>query len=136
MTRSSFPLECSADVPAVRTAGAIAMAATTVTQLATAVDHCQPRGADRGNASTNPFPDIVMTLLRRDESDVGVATRSPPGQATKYSPADQHAVLESLVLPYVGPGIGHAAREPVAQSREMGQKTHAPRERMRGCRHD
>ena len=82
-----------------RAAGAIAIAATTVTQLATAVDHCQPRGADRGIVPTNPFPDIVMTLLRRDESDVGFATRSPPAQATKYSPEDQHAVLESSCAP-------------------------------------
>src|SRR4051794_19990736 len=128
ITRSSFPLECNIEVPAVCTAGATAMAATTVTQLATAVDHCQPRGADRGNASTNPFPDIVIVLLRRDESDVGFATRSPPAQATKYSPEDQHAVLESPVLPYVGPGIGHAPRELVVQSGEMGKKAHRARE--------
>jgi hypothetical protein len=80
-------------------AGASAIAATTVTQLATAVDHCQPRGAAFGNVPTNPFPDIVIVLLRRDESDVGFATRSPPAQATKYSPEDQHAVLGSLLLP-------------------------------------
>lgn len=49
----------------------------------TAVVHCQPQGAMLGIAETNPFSDIVIVLLRRDEADVGFAIRSPPAQATK-----------------------------------------------------
>jgi hypothetical protein len=96
----------------------------TVTQLATAVDHCQPRGATRGITVTNPSPDIVIVLLRRDEADVGFAIRSPPAQATIYSPADHHVVLGDLASPYVGASIGHSPRESEAAGHELGRAAH------------
>ena len=59
------------------------MAEEAVGTLSTAVVHCQPPGAVLGSADPNPFSDIVIVLLRRDEADVGFAIRSSPAQATK-----------------------------------------------------